>query len=247
MINFEGKKVLVTGSSSGIGKTTALLFAKLGADVIINGTDYDKVIRISQKITSTHNKVLHSTADVSKYKDAEDMFHFIEREWGGIDILVNNAGITDDNLLVNMSEEQWDRVMNTNIKSVFNCSKFAAKMMIKQKYGKIINMTSSSEQLGNRGQSNYVASKGAVTSITRTIAKELAKYGINVNAVSPGYIKTPMTKEVPEFVHNYFMDRIPMKRMGESEEIANTIMFLASDISSYITGQIISPNGGIYV
>jgi 3-oxoacyl-[acyl-carrier protein] reductase len=247
MINFEGKKVLVTGSSSGIGKTTALMFAKLGADVIINGSNVARLMDVTEQIRSMGRKVLTFTTDVSKYKSVENLFEQIEDQWDGIDILVNNAGITDDNLLVNMTEEQWDRVMNTNIKSVFNCSKFAAISMIKQKYGKIINMTSSSEQLGNRGQSNYVASKGGVTSITRTIAKELAKYGINVNAVSPGYIKTPMTKEVPDFVHNYFMDRIPMKRMGKSEEIANTIMFLASNISSYITGQIISINGGIYV
>lgn len=247
MISFEGKKILVTGSSSGIGKTTALMFAKLGADVVVNGTDVKKVLAVSKQIKSMGRKTLSTVIDVSDYKSVVNMFEQIESEWGYIDILFNNAGIVDDNLLVNMSEEQWDRVMNTNIKSVFNCSKFAAKMMIKQKYGKIINMTSSSEQLGNRGQANYVASKGGVTSITRTIAKELAKYSINVNAVSPGYIKTPMTDEVPEFVHNYFMDRIPMRRMGEPEEIANTIMFLASDLSSYITGQIISINGGIYV
>jgi 3-oxoacyl-[acyl-carrier protein] reductase len=247
MINFEGKKVLVTGSSSGIGKETAFMFARLGADVIVNGTNVERVMEVSKEIESMGRQTMSMVVDVSKYNDVVNMFEQIESEWGYIDILVNNAGITDDNLLINMSEEQWDRVINVNLKSVFNCSKMAAKMMIPRKYGKIINLTSSSAQLGNRGQVNYVASKGGILSMTKTIAKELARFNINCNAVSPGYIKTPMTNIVPEKIHNFFMDRIASKRMGEAEEISNSIAFLASDISSYIIGQIISINGGIYV
>ena len=175
------------------------------------------------------------------------MFKSIESDFGRIDILVNNAGITKDSLLMDMQEEQWDQVIDVNLKGVFLCCKYAAKMMSEQHYGKIVNISSASGQMGNIGQVNYAASKGGVISITKTLAKELARYKINVNAIAPGFIKTPMTQTVPEKVIKYLIGQIPLTRMGEPEEIANAVAFLSSDMSSYITGQILSVNGGMYV
>jgi len=245
--DFKDKRVLVTGSSSGIGKATALLFAKLGASVIINGTNPIKVKMVFEEINAINNKGLHIVTDVSNHKDVEKMFSSIEEKWGGIDILINNAGIIIPEISVKMSEEHWDKVINVNLKSVFNCSKFAARLMIKQKYGKIVNLGSVSAQVGSPGQLSYVAAKGGVIQMTKTLARELAQFNINVNCISPGYIKTPMTKHVPEEIHKYFLDITPLSRMGEPDEVAKSIIYLASDESSFMTGHTLQLNGGVYV
>ena len=246
-MNFKGKKALVTGSGGGIGKSIALLLADMGADIVINDVSIKNAQETAKEIISKGRKALVSNADVVKNNDVKEMFKTIAAEFGRLDILVNNAGITRDSLLMEMEENQWDQVMDVNLKGVFLCCKYAAKMMSEQQSGKIINISSASAQIGNIGQANYVASKGGVISLTKTLAKELARYNINVNAVAPGYIQTPMTESVPEKVKNYIISQIPLKRAGKPEEVADAVAFLASDMSVYITGQILSINGGMYV
>ena len=246
-MDFTEKKVLVTGSGSGIGKSIAMLLADMGADIVVNDVSIENAQQTADEIISKGQKAIVSNANVIKNKDVKEMFESIASKFGRIDILVNNAGITKDSFLMDMREDQWDQVMDVNLKGVFLCCKYAAKMMSEQQYGKIINISSASGQIGNIGQANYAASKGGVISITKTLAKELARYKINVNAVAPGFIKTPMTQTVPEKVVKYLIGQIPLNRIGEPEEIANAVAFLASDMSSYITGQVLSINGGMYV
>ncbi|MBT3805916.1 MAG: 3-oxoacyl-[acyl-carrier-protein] reductase [Desulfobacula sp.] len=246
-MDFTGKKALVTGSGGGIGKSIALLLADMGADIVVNDVSIDNAQQTAKEVISKGRKAIVSNANVVNDTQVREMFESIASEFGRIDILVNNAGITKDSLLMDMEEEQWDQVMDVNLKGVFLCCRYAAKMMSEQQYGKIINISSASGQIGNIGQVNYAASKGGVISITKTLAKELARYQINVNAVAPGFIKTPMTQTVPEKVEKYLIGQIPLRRAGEPEEIANAIAFLASDMSEYITGQVLSVNGGMYV
>ncbi|MBT7050918.1 MAG: 3-oxoacyl-[acyl-carrier-protein] reductase [Desulfobacula sp.] len=246
-MDFTGKKALVTGSGGGIGKSIALLLAEMGADIVVNDVSIENAQQTAREIISKGQKTIVSNANVVNDTQVKDMFESIASEFGRIDILVNNAGITKDSLLMDMREDQWDQVMDVNLKGVFLCCKYAAKMMSDQQYGKIINISSASGQAGNIGQVNYAASKGGVIAITKTLAKELARYNINVNAVAPGFIRTPMTQTVPEKVVKYLIGQIPLKRMGEPIEIANAIAFLASDNSAYITGQVLSVNGGMYV
>ena len=246
-MDFTGKKALVTGSGGGIGKSIALLLAEMGADIVVNDVSIENAQQTAREIISKGQKTIVSNANVVNDTQVKDMFESIASEFGRIDILVNNAGITKDSLLMDMREDQWDQVMDVNLKGVFLCCRYAAKMMSDQQYGKIINISSASGQAGNIGQVNYAASKGGVIAITKTLAKELARYNINVNAVAPGFIRTPMTQTVPEKVVKYLIGQIPLKRMGEPIEIANAIAFLASDNSAYITGQVLSVNGGMYV
>ena len=246
-MDFTGKKALVTGSGGGIGKSIALLLAEMGADIVVNDVSIENAQQTAREIISKGQKTIVSNANVVNDTQVKDMFESIASEFGRIDILVNNAGITKDSLLMDMREDQWDQVMDVNLKGVFLCCKYAAKMMSDQQYGKIINISSASGQAGNIGQVNYAASKGGVIAITKTLAKELARYNITVNAVAPGFIRTPMTQTVPEKVVNYLIGQIPLKRMGEPLEIANAVAFLASDNSAYITGQVLSVNGGMYV
>ena len=246
-MDFTEKKALVTGSGGGIGKSIALLLADMGADIVVNDVSIENAQQTADEIISKGQKAIVSNANVINDTQVKEMFESIASEFGRIDILVNNAGITKDSLLMDMREDQWDQVMDVNLKGVFLCCKYAAKMMSDQQYGKIINISSASGQAGNIGQVNYAASKGGVIAITKTLAKELARYNINVNAVAPGFIRTPMTQTVPEKVVNYLIGQIPLKRMGEPLEIANAVAFLASDNSAYITGQVLSVNGGMYV
>jgi 3-oxoacyl-[acyl-carrier protein] reductase len=246
-MNFNGKKALVTGSGSGIGKSIALLLADLGADIVVNDISLENAQQTAKDVIEKGRKALVSNANVVQDNEVKKMFESIEAEFGRIDILVNNAGITKDALLMDMSETQWDQVMDVNLKGVFLCCRYAAKMMSEHQSGKIVNISSASALIGNIGQVNYVASKGGVASMTKTLAKELARYNIRVNAVAPGYIRTPMTESVPEKVEKYIIGQIPLRRAGEPEEIANTVAFLCSDMSSYITGQILSVSGGMVV
>ncbi|MCK5097297.1 MAG: 3-oxoacyl-[acyl-carrier-protein] reductase [Desulfobacteraceae bacterium] len=246
-MDFTGKKALVTGSGGGIGESIALLLADMGADIVVNDVSIENAQKTAKEIISKGQKTLVSNANVVKDVEVKKMFESISSDFDRLDILVNNAGITKDSLLMEMGEDQWDQVMDVNLKGVFLCCRYAAKIMSEQLYGKIINISSASGQIGNIGQVNYAASKGGVISITKTLAKELARYKINVNAVAPGFIRTPMTQTVPEKVEKYLIGQIPLRRAGEPEEIANAVAFLASDNSAYITGQILSVNGGMYV
>lgn len=246
-MDFTGKKALVTGSGGGIGKSIALVLARMGADIVVNDVSIENAEQTAGEIRSIGRKAIVSKANVVNDTEVKEMFETIALDFERLDILVNNAGITRDSLLMEMEESHWDQVMDVNLKGVFLCCKYAAKLMSGQEYGKIINISSASAQMGNIGQVNYAASKGGVISITKTLAKELARFKINVNGVAPGFIKTPMTQSVPEKVEKYLIGQIPLRRAGEPEEIANAVAFLASDISSYITGQILSINGGMYV
>lgn len=246
-MNFTGKTALVTGSGSGIGKAIALLLAEQGADVLVNDISTENAAQTVGEIIALGRKSGSSTANVAVHAEVEGMFELARSRFGRVDILVNNAGITRDNLLMKMTEDQWDLVMDVNLKGVFNCCQHGARIMSEQQYGKIVNIASASAQIGNIGQSNYAASKGGVISMTKTLAKELARFNINVNAVAPGFIATPMTEEVPEKVKEYLIQQIPLRRAGKPEDIAHAVAFLASDTASYITGQVLSCNGGMYV
>lgn len=246
-MDFQGKIALVTGSGSGIGREIALLLAKNGANIVVNDVSEANAEATAKDIREMGREALACFANVSDAKAVSEMFSQLKSQFGKVDILVNNAGITRDNFLLKMSEEEWDQVIDVNLKGVFNCCKSAAAMMVESNYGKIVNISSASGQMGNIGQVNYAASKGGVISITKTLAKELARNNINVNAVSPGFIDTPMTEEVPDKVKDFLVKQIPLGRPGTPSDIANAVAFLASDLSSYITGQIIACNGGMYV
>lgn len=238
---------LVTGSSRGIGAAIALRLADDGFDIALNDLNEDmfKDNDIVEKIREKGVKCEYFCADVSDYAQCEEMVNAVKEKFGGLDVLVNNAGITRDSLMARMSEEQYDSVINVNQKSVFNMMKHAGKIMMKQRSGKIINVASVAGLYGNPGQINYSASKAAIVGMTKTIAKELGSRGINVNAVAPGFIKTPMTDKLTEEQRNAMLNLIAMKRYGLPEEIAGVVSFLASKDSSYVTGQVIEISGGL--
>lgn len=238
---------LVTGSSRGIGAAIALRLADDGFDIALNDLNEDmfKDNDIVEKIREKGVKCEYFCADVSDYAQCEEMVGKVKEFFLTLDVLVNNAGITRDGLMARMSEEQYDMVINVNQKSVFNMMKHAGKIMMKQRSGKIINVASVAGLYGNPGQINYSASKAAIIGMTKTIAKELGSRGINVNAVAPGFIKTPMTDKLTEEQKNAMLNLIAMKRYGLPEEIAGVVSFLASKDSSYVTGQVIEISGGL--
>lgn len=238
---------LVTGSSRGIGAAIALRLADDGFDIALNDLNEDmfKDNDIVEKIREKGVKCEYFCADVSDYAQCEEMVSKVKEFFLTLDVLVNNAGITRDGLMARMSEEQYDMVINVNQKSVFNMMKHAGKIMMKQRSGKIINVASVAGLYGNPGQINYSASKAAIIGMTKTIAKELGSRGINVNAVAPGFIKTPMTDKLTEEQRNAMLNLIAMKRYGLPEEIAGVVSFLASKDSSYVTGQVIEISGGL--
>lgn len=238
---------LITGSSRGIGAAIALRLADDGFDIALNDLNEEmfKDNDIVEKIREKGVKCEYFCADVSDYSQCEEMVNAVKEKFGGLDALVNNAGITRDGLMARMSEEQYDMVINVNQKSVFNMMKHVGKIMMKQRSGKIINVASVAGLYGNPGQINYSASKAAIIGMTKTIAKELGSRGINVNAVAPGFIKTPMTDKLTEEQKNAMLNLIAMKRYGLPEEIAGVVSFLASKDSSYVTGQVIEISGGL--
>ncbi|MHC4068384.1 MAG: 3-oxoacyl-[acyl-carrier-protein] reductase [Planctomycetota bacterium] len=246
-MKLDKKVALVTGSGRGIGKAIAIMLAKEGADIIVNDMDSDSAARTAEEILSIGRKNLVSVANVAVRTEVESMFEAIKKEFDRLDILINNAGITRDSLFVKMTEEDWDQVLAVNLKGVFNCTQFAVKMMSEQKDGKIVNLSSASGQMGNIGQANYAASKAGVIGVTKTLAKELARFNINVNSVSPGFINTPMTEKVPERIRDMVKGNIPLRRFGEPEDVAKAVKFLVTDDSDYITGQTIACNGGLYI
>lgn len=238
---------LITGSSRGIGAAIALRLAQDGFNIALNDLNESMFENndIVEKIKETGVECEYFCADVSNYNQCEEMVNAVKERFGGLDVLVNNAGITKDGLMARMSEEQYDMVINVNQKSVFNMMKLAGKIMMKQRSGKIVNLASVAGLYGNPGQINYSASKAAIIGMTKTIAKELGPRGINVNAVAPGFIKTPMTDALTEEQRNMMLNLIAMKRYGLPEEIAGVVSFLVSKDASYVTGQVIEISGGL--
>ena len=245
-MHLKDKIAIVTGGSRGIGKEICLKFASLGANLVINYIgDKTQAEDTKAECEKLGAKVALSEGDVSKMADCEKLFQTAMDTFGRVDILVNNAGITRDNLLMRMSEEEFDAVIAVNLKGTFNCMKQAARPMMKQKYGKIINMASVVGVTGNAGQVNYAASKAGVIGMTKSMAKELANRGVTVTAIAPGFIRTAMTDVLSDDVKAEITRVIPMGVMGETEDVANLAAFLASDASRYITGQVINVDGGM--
>lgn len=242
----EGKTALITGASRGIGKAIALVFAAQGANVAFSDLKYDEQAQYLEKqLADLGVKAKGYASDASNFAASEKLADEVAAEFGSIDILVNNAGITRDTLLMRMSEEQWDLVIQVNLKSVFNLTKAVQKYMLKQRRGSIINMTSVVGLGGNAGQANYAASKAGMIGFTKSIAQELGARNIRCNAIAPGFIETEMTAGLPEDVKKGWAEKIPLKRAGQAEDVANACVFLASDLSAYITGQTIPVCGGM--
>ncbi len=242
----NNKVALVTGAPKGIGQAIALKLAKDGFDIVINfHSSQDKAIQLQSLIQDLGQKAWICQANVADGKDVENMFKMIKEECGKLDVLVNNAGITKDNLLLRLKDEEFDQVIATNLKGCFNCTKHAAKLMFKQKKGSIINISSVIGLIGNIGQVNYAASKAGILGITKSAAKELARYNVRVNAVCPGFIETDMTKSLDTSYVDDIIKNSALQRLGKPEDIANTVSFLAGDMSGYITGQTICVDGGM--
>ena len=245
-MNLTGKVALVTGASRGIGQATAIDLAKAGADIVVNFIGNEAVAQETvEAIEALGRKAIKIKADVGNAEDVQAMVDEAVAAFGHIDILVNNAGITRDGLLIRMKDSDWDEVLNINLKGVYLVTKAVAKLMVKQRAGRIINMTSVSGVTGNVGQANYAAAKAGVIGFTKTCAKELAARGITVNAVAPGFIETAMTDVLPEKIKEGIAATVPFGRMGQPEEIASVVTFLASDFASYITGQVLNVDGGM--
>jgi len=244
-MKLKDKIALVTGGSRGLGKAIALQLANDGAQVVVNyATSGDKAEEVVAAIQAGGGKAIAMKADVSNLEEVEKMVDTIYEQFGRIDILVNNAGVTRFELLISMERADWDKVIGTNLGGIFNCSKTVAKYMMMQKSGRIINMSSVAGERGGRGQSNYAASKGAVNAFTRSVAMELARKNVTVNAVAPGVVETEMSSEVIRRAQDIILNSVALKRLGQPEEIAKVVAFLASDDASYITGEVIRVDGG---
>ncbi len=242
----EGKTALVTGGARGIGKAIAVTFAKHGANIAFSDLQYDETAKNLEKELSGYNiKAKGYASDASNLEQSEKLISEIVADFGQIDILVNNAGITRDTLLMRMTEEQWDDVIRINLKSAFNLTKAVQKVMLKQRSGSIINMSSVVGLGGNAGQANYAASKAGMIGFTKSVAQELGSRNVRCNAIAPGFIETEMTASLSEEVKNEWAQKIPLKRVGQAEDVANLSLFLASDLSTYITGQVITVCGGM--
>ncbi|ABP67197.1 3-oxoacyl-(acyl-carrier-protein) reductase [Caldicellulosiruptor saccharolyticus DSM 8903] len=242
----KDKVALITGASRGIGRAIALKFGQNGANVVINYSSSEfQAQTLKEEIEKLGVKALTIKCDVSNSEEVNAMFSQIEKEFGRLDILVNNAGITKDGLILRMNEEDFDKVIAINLKGAFLCAKAASKIMVKQREGNIINISSVVGIIGNVGQTNYAASKAGIIGLTKSLAKELSSRNIRVNAIAPGFIKTDMTEVLSDKVKEMMLSSIPLGRFGEAEEVANVALFLASSLSSYITGQVIVVDGGM--
>ena len=247
MQDLKGKVALVTGASRGIGRHIALQLAQRGADVAINyRSRQHEGDEVAREIEATGDRALAFQADLSKMPEARSLVRQVQEQWGRIDILVNNAGITKDKSMKKLTDDDWNDVLDTNLGSVYATCSEVLKIMMDQKYGRIINITSFVGQAGNFGQANYAASKGGIIAFTKTLALEMAKYNITVNAIAPGFTETEMLAQVPENIREQIIARVPMGRFGKPEEIARAVVFLAAE-GDYITGQQINVNGGVYM
>jgi 3-oxoacyl-[acyl-carrier protein] reductase len=244
----DGKIALVTGGSRGIGRAIALRLAEMGAKVAINYvSNPDAAQEVVEAIAALGGEAKHYKFDVADTKSVNDSIANIIEDFGRLDILVNNAGITRDGLLMKMKEESWDQVLDTNLKGAFNCTKAVTRPMMKQRWGRIINISSVIGFLGNGGQANYAAAKAGLTGLTRSIARELASRNITVNGVAPGYIDTDMTRDLVAEVKEKVLAEIPMRTMGSVEDVAGAVAYLVSEDARYITGQFIHVNGGMFM
>lgn len=245
-MDFHGKVAIVTGGKSGIGKATATLLAQNGAEVILANRDLQGAVQAAEEIqNATKRRVIAIETDVSQMSSVQKLMETTLQEFGRIDILVNNAGITRDSLILRMSEEEWDTVIDINLKGTFNCCKSALRPMLRQRYGRIVNISSVSGLVGQVGQTNYSASKAGIIGFSKALAREVAQKGITVNVVAPGFVPTALTQDLPEELKDEMMKLIPMKRWGTTQEIAHAVAFLASDAASYITGQVLCVDGGM--
>jgi 3-oxoacyl-[acyl-carrier protein] reductase len=242
----EGKTALITGASRGIGKAIALRFAQEGAQVAFTDIRRDEAMeQLEKELNALGVKAKGFISDASNFSASEELIDNVVAEFGRIDVLVNNAGITRDNLLMRMSEQDWDLVININLKSVFNLTKAIQKVMLKQRFGSIINMSSVVGVSGNGGQSNYSASKAGMIGFTKSIALELGSRNIRCNAIAPGFIETEMTHNLPQEVKDGWIKDIPLRRTGTPGDVANVALFLASDLSAYVSGQVVQVCGGM--
>ena len=244
MMNLENKKIIITGATGGIGNSIVNRLSDAGAKILATGTRIEKLEELKSKFKNTD--ILKF--DISKEDEIEKFIENATKQLGGgLDCLINNAGITQDNLAIRMNVEEWKKVIDVNLTSTFLLSKFAVKKMLKNKYGKIINITSVVGHTGNLGQANYTASKAGIVAMSKSLAIEYAKKNININCISPGFIKTEMTDKIEEKFKEAIISKIPSSRLGEPEDVANAVLFLASDQSNYINGETIHVNGGMYM
>jgi len=244
-MGLKGKTAIVTGSARGIGRMIALELATAGANVVVSDLMVEEGQKVVQEIIAQGSNAIWVKSDVTKSEEANQLIQSTLDKYGQLDILVNNAGITRDNLLMRMSEEEWDLVIAVNLKGTFNCIKAATRTFMKQRSGRIINIASVVGQMGNAGQANYAASKAGIIGLTKSVAKELASRNICVNAVAPGFIQTAMTDSLPEKAKETLLNLIPLGRLGQAQDVAKVVRFLAEDDSSYISGQVINVDGGM--
>ena len=246
MSRLDGKRALVTGASRGIGRAIALRLAAEGAGVVVNyHSGEDEAASVVSEITASGGRAIAFQASVASAEEANRLVDATVEALGGIDILVNNAGITRDNLLMRLSEDDWDAVLDTNLKGAFLCTKAAIRPMLRQRSGRIVNMSSIVAITGNPGQANYTAAKAGLIGFTKTIAREVASRGITVNALAPGFIETQMVEAIPEDLRKQILERIPLGQFGTPDDVARSVVFLASDDGAYITGQVIGIDGGL--
>jgi 3-oxoacyl-[acyl-carrier protein] reductase len=247
MTSLEGRVALVTGSAQGIGRATALTLAEAGASIVLADIPRPKLDETLEEFQNLGYKVLKCIVDVTDPVTVQRMMEEIIAAWGKIDILVNNAGITKDNLVMRMKSEDWEAVLKVNLTGAFFCIRAALPSMVKQRYGRIINIASVVAQVGNVGQANYIASKAGIIGLTKAVAAEVARRNITVNAVAPGFIATAMTEGLPAEIKEKMLGVIPLGRMGTDREVANGVLFLASEEAGYITGHVLNINGGMYM
>jgi 3-oxoacyl-[acyl-carrier protein] reductase len=246
-MSLNGQVAVITGASRGIGRAVAVKLAQAGAAVVVTATTVEGAQRTADEIVAAGGKALAVKVDVSLPVEVEALFKEAVAAFGKVDILVNNAGITKDGLLLRMKDSDWDAVIDVNLKGAFNCTREAAKVMSKARYGRIVNVSSVVGEMGNPGQANYCASKAGMIGLTKSVAKELARRNVTVNAVAPGFIETDMTQELSEKAKESLQEQIPMGRLGSGDDIAAAVLFLVSEGAAYITGHVLSVNGGMYM